>query len=120
MSENTSSLNENLKQTFKRGNINFDFLQPEIIPEADDEKHIPEKRTRMRQGKRGIFNRGRPVQRIRTVDIVIWIVVNLLSVSGIISLFFVQSFFWIIVLPLLFSGFLWSSIMLSLFFARPR
>ncbi|MBL8020926.1 MAG: hypothetical protein JNM27_14745 [Leptospirales bacterium] len=109
-----------VERAFRRGNINFDFLQPG----QEDHAHAQtaqERRGGSRQGKRGLFNRGRPARPVGRLQIYAWATVCALSALGLGSVFVVgKSLALLLALPLLFGGFLWSIIMLTLFLARPR
>lgn len=103
---------------FRRGNINFDFLpethhRPRAIDEGD-------RRGGRRRGKRGLFNRGRPVRSIGRTITALWSLGALLSVGAVVGLTV-----WdgppirVLFLPVpLFLG-MWCLMMLLLFRARP-
>lgn len=109
-----------IQRAFRKGNINFDFLQPEEVEEAYQEK--PEDRRRhRREGKRGLFNRGRKVKPYGRPAIFGWM--GLFSVSLVMLVWIaVQavSFIWLTLIPVLLATLFWSMIMLVLLKARPR
>ncbi len=116
---------EELK-AFRKGNINFEFLQPEGFQEPDLEDRAPnvgaaERRTGGRDGKRGMFNRGRRIVAITRVQMLSWFFVMTGSVATTVWIFArAESVIWLLGIPFLFLAFLWSTIMLALFRARPR
>lgn len=117
---------EELK-AFRKGNINFEFLQPEGFQEPDLEDRAPnvgaaERRTGgRRDGKRGMFNRGRKIVAITRAQMLSWFFVMTGSVGVIVWIFArAESVIWLLGMPFLFLAFLWSTIMLALFRARPR
>ena len=117
-----AQMEASVQKAFRRGNINFDFLNPASIAGEEDEG-IPqtERRTNSRQGKRGLFNRGRPSKPVSRAQVYAWAALCLGSLGGILGLFFTgKSVLLLLGLPLLFSTFLWSVIMITLFLARPR
>lgn len=109
-----------VERAFRRGNINFDFLQPGAAEQLEAQT-AQERRGGSRQGKRGLFNRGRPARPVGKIQVYAWALVCALSAVGLGSVFIVgKSLALLLALPLLFGGFLWSIIMLTLFLARPR
>lgn len=111
---------------FRKGNINFEFLQPEGFQEPDLVDRAPnvgaaERRRGRRDGKRGLFNRGRKIVAITRVQVLSWLFVMTGSVALILWIFVqAESVIWLLGIPFLFLAFLWSTIMLALFRARPR
>ena len=118
-----------MRRDFRRGNINFDFLQPDdedgaaaLVYEGDD------RRTGRREGKRGLFNRGRPSQPIGAWQLWAWLGLFLLSGAG--AGFLIYQVFWglagggsvllLLLLPFLLASLFWSLLMLVLLKARPR
>ncbi len=103
---------------FRRGNINFDFL-PEThhrrraAPEGD-------RRGGRRRGKRGLFNRGRPLRPVSTWTTLLWSVGALASVACVAFLGF-----WngpparILFVPIPLISASWCLMMLLLLRARP-
>lgn len=109
-----------IRRDFRRGNINFDFLLPA------DERAVPEdytgedRRGGKREGKRGLFNRGRPQRPVGTMQIVGWGFLMLFSVAGFVAIvLFGESIILLLFLPLFLLLFLWSLVMIVLFKARP-
>ncbi|MBE7437718.1 MAG: hypothetical protein HS115_04615 [Spirochaetales bacterium] len=111
-----------VERSFRKGNINFDFLQPEgheeypgaILPAED-------RRSQQRDGKRGLFRRGRKPVTIGRAYFVGWSILFLLSLVLMIAIpLAVQSWLFLLFMPILLATFLWSLIMLTLFLARPR
>ena len=117
-----AQMEASVQKAFRRGNINFDFLNPASTTGQEDE-NLPqvERRTNSRQGKRGLFNRGRPSRPVSRLQVYGWAGLCAGSLGGILALFFAgKSVLLLLGLPLLFSTFLWSVIMITLFLARPR
>lgn len=116
-----AELEASVQKAFRRGNINFDFLQPDSTPREIAEEERSERRTNSRQGKRGLFNRGRPSRPISRAQVYVWAALFGLSVTLVLVLFFSgKSILLLLGLPILFGTTLWSVIMLTLFLARPR
>ncbi len=111
-----------VQKAFRRGNINFDFLQPDSQSrEIEEEDLRSERRTNSRQGKRGLFNRGRPSRPVSRSQVYLWAALFGVSAGLIFVLFFSgRSILLLLGLPVLFGTLLWSVIMLTLFLARPR
>ena len=108
-------------EEFKKGNINFDFLQPE--GESRTEEALPfqsERRNTTREGKRGLFNRGRKVRPMGPLSLVFWRVLVLFCLGGIAASFWIAApLLKLLLLPLLSLGALGGMIMLALIQARP-
>ena len=103
---------------FRRGNINFDFLpethhRPRAVAEGD-------RREGRRRGKRGLFNRGRPVRPIGRTITLLWVAGAVLSVGLVVALSVWNGPpFRVLFLPVpLFLG-MWCLMMLLLLRARP-
>jgi hypothetical protein len=113
---------EAVRRDFRKGNINFDFLQPEGDGiERRTEPRGPDRRAGQREGKRGLFNRGRPPRPVGWMHVSAW--AALLTVSVVATLWIVvlgDSVLWLLLLPFALSTGLWSVIMLVLFQSRPR
>lgn len=117
-----AQMEASVQKAFRRGNINFDFLNPASIA-GDEDESLPqvERRNNQRLGKRGLFNRGRPSKPVSRLQVYAWAGLCAGSLGGILTLFFTgKSVLLLLGLPLLFSTFLWSVIMITLFLARPR
>ena len=110
------------KRDFRKGNINFDFLQPE--DRHFTKNKIPlqeERRNTQREGKRGLFNRGRPPRPVSTIQTLSWAVLFFTALVFIVwIIIFGESIIWLLALPVTLASLLWSLIMLALFKARPR
>ncbi len=113
---------EAVRRDFRKGNINFDFLQPaDGGPERRERVRGPDRRSGQREGKRGLFNRGRPPRPVGWLLVSAW--VGLLLASTAATLWIVvlgDSVLWLLLLPFALSTGLWSVIMLALFQSRPR
>ncbi len=121
--EDENNLGEaNVRRTLRRGNINFEFLNPrEIAAARAREEAGRERRRGQRDDKRGLFNRGRPPSPITSLSLVFWGALSLMSLAGLAGIFFyAESVVWLLGLPFLAGAFFWSLVMLSLFAARPR
>jgi len=108
-------------EEFKKGNINFDFLQPE--GESRTEETLPfqsERRAGTREGKRGLFNRGRKVRPMGPLSLLGWGALVVLCVGGIVASFWIVApLLKLLLLPVLFLGALGGLVMLALIQARP-
>jgi hypothetical protein len=111
-----------VRRDFRKGNINFDFLQPEgTLPDRRRDPRASDRRAGEREGKRGLFNRGRPPRPVGWVHVGLWSV--LLAFSALATGWIVilgQSVLWLLLLPFALSTGLWSLVMLLLIKARPR
>lgn len=127
MSENltdddNNAAEANVRRTLRRGNINFEFLNPREAAEARarEEKAV-ERRQDERKDKRGLFNRGRPPRPITRFSMAFWGALSVASVCGLAGIFvYAESVIWLLGLPLFVATFFWSLVMLALFAARPR
>lgn len=111
------------RRDFRRGNINFDFLQPEGFPEGAGETREPfvERRGGKREGKRGLFDRGRPPRPAGRLMLVAWGALFAASLAGAVALFILQRHsIWTLFFPFTLAIGVWSLIMLALLKARPR
>ena len=100
----------------------YDFLEP-AMPELDEgpDENLPDRRSGARHGKRGLFNRGRRVHRVRPVHIFLWSLTCVLSLTGIAVITYAgRAVFWLASLPVLIVAFFGSLIVLALYMARPR
>lgn len=116
------SQEEATKRDFRKGNINFDFLQPEQkIFDRRSEGRGPDRRSGKREGKRGLFNRGRPPQPVGLLQIVLWACLLVVSVVGAVWIVFLgESLIMLLMLPFALAMACWSLLMVVLFQARPR
>lgn len=126
-----NSDDEDVVRTFRKGNINFEFLQPGEAPEQP-EIGLPTRRPAKedagksipgpgQQGKRGLFDRGRPRRTITRIHIFAWTSLCLFSLGGLVAIYLEgRHIVVLLAMPVLISSFLWSTIMLVLFLARPR
>lgn len=116
------------RRDFRRGNINFDFLQPEerrqAKPSAIPDRGIsvsPQQSSGAVLSKRGMFERIRPGRPVGISQIFLWAIIFLGSILTAIWIVILgHSLLWLLALPLLFSSAIWSLLMLALFAARPR
>ena len=108
------------KSDFRRGNINFDFLQPEVRRRTEAENRARDRRGGRREGKRGLFKRGRPPSPVGPLQTVAWALVFFVSIVAMVWVFMSSSIVWLLLVPLLVATTLWSLLMLALFKARPR
>ncbi len=110
---------ERVERSLRRGNINFDFLNPVHLP--DDEKTPSEdRRGGTRTGKRGLFSRGWKVKVLPGWYTWVWLFFALASVVGLTFVWQSDNFVALLAVPFLLSSALASLIMLGLFLARPR
>lgn len=114
-----NEITERVGRTLRRGNINFDFLNPvqpadEVQPTADN------RRGAERTGKRGLFNRGFKPQVMPGWYTWLWLAGAAVSLVGLTLVWNSDHFIAILAVPFLLSAALASLIMLGLFLARPR
>jgi hypothetical protein len=107
-----------VERTLRRGNINFDFLSPVQLPDSSSLSN--DRRAEKRQGKRGLFNRGRKVKPLPRYHVLLWLLAVFASLSGLLLVWRAEHFLALLAVPLLLSLALASLIMLGLFLARPR
>ena len=113
----------NVRRALRRGNINFEFLDPRAAGEATEGEAVPrtERRSGERKDKRGLFNRGRPARPVTRTSQFFWAVLGALSVAGMTTTFlYADSVIYLLGLPVFVASFFWSLMMLALFAARPR
>ncbi|MBI3394997.1 MAG: hypothetical protein HY042_04105 [Spirochaetia bacterium] len=119
-----SSIESSVARAFRKGNINFDFLQPDdggVTAPEDTEAESAERRGEMRHGKRGLFNRGRPASPVKKGHVYLWISLTGASAFLLGTLFAIgKSVILLLAVPVLVSTLLWSLVMITLFLARPR
>lgn len=107
--------------SLRRGNINFDVLEPETPTE---ERPAPQERAATPEelpSKRGIFDAGRKPDAVRPHHVALWLTIfvgSLLSLAAI--LLRASSVIWMLALPVVLMSLVWSAIMLGLYKARPR
>lgn len=119
---NSATQEEAVRRDFRKGNINFDFLQPEGGRiERRHEHRGPDRRAGERDGKRGLFNRGRPPRPVGWFLITAWVAICLASSAATAWIVVLgDSVLWLLLLPFALSTGLWSVVMLILFKGRPR
>ena len=121
--DDNNAAEANVRRTLRRGNINFEFLNPREAAEARarEEAEARERRQDERADKRGLFNRGRSPRPITRLSMAFWGLLCIASLGGLASIFvYAESIIWLLGLPVLVATFFWSLIMLVLFSARPR
>ncbi len=112
---------DQIQRAFRKGNINFDFLRPEERHEEASEVKLSERRQGRREGKRGMFNRGRLMHPVGPVWILVWGLLMVVSTTCIVWIFLLgRSAVWLLTVPFLLAMILWSMIMIALLKARPR
>ncbi len=108
-----------VERSLRRGNINFDFLNP--VQLRDDAPAVEaDRRSGARAGKRGLFNRGRKQRVLSDWFTVLWLAAAAASVVGFVIVWNSSHFLALLAVPFLLSSALASLIMLGLFLARPR
>lgn len=112
-------LTREVERTLRRGNINFDFLNPvQLPPEA--QPTADNRREAERAGKRGLFNRGFKPRVMPGWYTWLWLLGAMTSAAGLILVWKSDHFIALLAVPFLLSAALASLIMLGLFLARPR
>ena len=107
------------KQSFKRGNINFDMLKSHGLV------HV-EKQTRsyQKKSKRGMFDKQTRTRKKKWISPEkgrLWLFLSLLSVSCLVLVLTAgKSVLWLALIPVLLVVFLWSMAMVVLLKARPH
>jgi len=106
---------------FQKGNINFDFLQPETQSLESTKRETEAEDPAAGDAKRGIFFRKRNPIPLNFRQVASWVILLGASVSILIwSIFYGKSFVWLLLFPVFFLTMLGSMIMLALLLARPR
>lgn len=108
-----------VERTLRRGNINFDFLNPVYLP-TESETPAGDRRGNERSGKRGLFNRGFKPKVMPGWYTWLWLLGAGISALGLALVWRSDHFIAILAVPFLLSAALASLIMLGLFLARPR
>ena len=115
--ENLKNQDDPGQESFRKGNINFDLLEPEFPAGRHHAKSLKGEI----HSKRGIFDRNLKVKPVGIIQISFWLFLFITSFSlFVMVLFIARSLFWILALPLILISLLWSFIMLVLFKVRPR
>lgn len=110
---------ERVGRSLRRGNINFDFLNP-VQPGTESIPIPNDRRGSERAGKRGLFNRGRKPKVMRGWHTWLSFSGTAVSLAGLVLVWNSQHFLAMLAVPFLLSSALVSLIMLGLFLARPR
>ncbi|MDZ4724676.1 MAG: hypothetical protein SH817_00860 [Leptospira sp.] len=108
-----------IERSLRKGNINFDFLQPEDVPSDTIESEVSNRRSNSRQGKRGLFNRGRPPRPFKKYHLYLAILFCLGQLGAIIGISLSQQYLWLLLIPILLTLFLGSLIMVTILLVRP-
>lgn len=108
-----------VERSLRRGNINFDFLNPVYLRENESAREA-DRRAQARSGKRGLFDRGRKPRVFSDWYTALWLFVVFSSTGGLIVVWNSAHFLALLAVPFLLSTALASLIMLGLFLARPR
>lgn len=116
---NDSEYHARVERSLRRGNINFDFLNP-VQPHDEPVTRQEDRRGETRTGKRGLFNRGMKVHLMPRWYTGLWFLLAILSTGGLIAVWRSDHFMALLAVPFLLSATLASLIMLGLFLARPR
>ncbi|MCX7632046.1 MAG: hypothetical protein N2Z22_01795 [Turneriella sp.] len=108
-----------IERQLRRGNINFDFLNPVELPRTEAYTGR-ERRAQPRTGKRGLFNRGRKVRVLSGWYALPALVVFALCVYGLIFVWESRHYLVLFAIPILLSTALAALILFGLLLARPR
>ncbi|MCG9876046.1 MAG: hypothetical protein MH321_14815 [Leptospiraceae bacterium] len=108
-----------IERTLRKGNINFDFLQPEDSKHAKSESTASNRRAGSRQGKRGLFNRGRPARPFKKSHLIATILFCITQIIAFISICLSSNFIWLLFIPIVLTLFLGSLIMVTILLVRP-
>lgn len=113
------NLTQRVERQFRRGNINFDFLNP-VQPHEQPKPFTNDRRREARTGKRGIFNRGRPPKVISAWYSIFAFVALTGSIIALRLVWLSDHYIALFAIPFLLSMALASLIVFGLFLARPR
>ncbi len=116
---NDSEYQAKVERSLRRGNINFDFLNPVHLPDEKSESKS-DRRGGARTGKRGLFSRGWKPSVMPGWYTWWWLAAAAASAVGLIFVWRAENFIALLAVPFLLSAALASLIMLGLFLARPR
>ncbi|TGL60150.1 hypothetical protein EHQ58_06515 [Leptospira ognonensis] len=118
-SPNEDKIPPSIEKTLRKGNINFDFLQPDEFTDETQDVEAANRRNNSRQGKRGLFNRGRPPRPFKRIHLYFAILFCFSQVAAITAIALSGQFLWILFIPILLTLFLGSLIMVTLLMVRP-
>lgn len=118
-SPNEDKIPPSIEKSLRKGNINFDFLQPEEFTDETVDVEAANRRNNLRQGKRGLFNRGRPPRPFKKIHLYFAILFCLSQVGAILAIALSGQLFLLLLIPILLSLFLGSLIMVTLLMVRP-
>jgi hypothetical protein len=118
-SPSDNEYSQKVERGLRRGNINFDFLNPARLPDVDNGDQ-DDRRLGRRMGKRGLFNRGRVQMPMAAWHSWLWLLAALICSGGLTIVWNTDNLLALLAVPFLLSGALASLIMLGLFLARPR
>lgn len=116
---NDSEFQAKVERSLRRGNINFDFLNPVQLPD-EEQQRAEDRRGGARTGKRGLFSRGWKTKVMPGWYTWLWLAAAAASAVGLIFVWRSDNFIALLAVPFLLSAALASLIMLGLFLARPR
>lgn len=108
-------------ESFRRGNVNFDLLQPEKRGPGEEAAPSDGEVPGQEPSKRGLFFKNRAPKPLKTGTVICWAALFLGSSATLAwSLAFGRSFLWLMFFPVVILAMLWSATMLAVIFARPR
>ncbi|WCL50895.1 hypothetical protein [Leptospira sp. GIMC2001] len=119
MQLNEEELPASIEKTLRKGNINFDFLQPENASIATSDDKVSNRRTVARQGKRGLFNRGRLNRPFKKIQLIATILICILQIFLLFAIAMSNNFIWLLFVPIVMTVFLGSLIMMTLLLVKP-
>ncbi|MCZ8342383.1 MAG: hypothetical protein O9301_05065 [Leptospira sp.] len=108
-----------IERSLRKGNINFDFLQPESGTKDESSPTSQDRRMSSRQGKRGMFNRGRTPRPFQKKHLYFAIGFAFLQVLLILMIALGKQYFWLLILPVLLTLLLGTFILVTLLLVRP-
>ncbi|GBF51706.1 hypothetical protein LPTSP4_32440 [Leptospira ryugenii] len=116
---NEEKVPASIERSLRKGNINFDFLQPEEIQKEQLETSDLNRRTSQRQGKRGLFNRGRPPRPFKKIHLLLWVLLLMGLAAAIGGIAISKHFLFLLLLPIVLTLFLGTLIMVTLLLVKP-
>jgi len=116
---NEEKIPSSIERTLRKGNINFDFLQPEDSKHAKSESSVSNRRAESRQGKRGLFNRGRPARPFKRSQLIGTILFCIFQVVAFVAICLSSNYLWLLFIPIVLTLFLGSLIMVTILLVQP-
>lgn len=117
--EKEEKIPSSIERSLRKGNINFDFLQPEDNKNRKADSADLNRRASSRQGKRGLFNRGRPARPFKKIHLVGTVLFCIFQIFAFIGICISNNYILLLFIPIVLTLFLGSLIMVTILLIRP-